>query len=98
MPSLRILEGKVRFRLSKEELQTLEQQHIISLSQPFGSFAIITSDRQELITEGGVAKLLIRPQDITELMEMEPSREGISFNQDDMSIHLEVNIKKSRNS
>lgn len=97
MPSLRIQQDVLRFRLNSNELNLLQQNLQISVHQAFGAFEIIVGGERKLQYEGSVLQLIIPSADCQELLNMGPSKDGLSFSQDDTEIHFELDIKRAKN-
>lgn len=96
MPSLRIQQDVLRFRLNINELNLLQQNLQIGVHQPFGAFDIIIGNEYKLQYAGDILQLIIRADDCRELMDMGPNKDGIIFTQDDTQIHFELDIKRPK--
>lgn len=96
MPSLRIQQDILRFRLNINELNLLQQNLQISIHQPFGAFEIIVGSERKLQYEGNVLQLIISSADCQELLNMGPNKDGLIFTQDDTQIHFELDIKRPK--
>ncbi|MFV0321309.1 MAG: hypothetical protein ACK5LE_02870 [Alphaproteobacteria bacterium] len=96
MPSLRIQQDILRFRLNINELNLLQQNLQISIHQPFGAFEIIVGSERKLQYEGNVLQLIIPSADCQELLNMGPNKDGLIFTQDDTQIHFELDIKRPK--
>lgn len=96
MPSLRIQQNILRFRLNSNELNLLQQNLQLSVHQPFGAFELIVGDARKLQYDGNILQLIIPSADCQALINMGSSKDGLIFKQGDIQIHFELDIKRSK--
>lgn len=96
MPSLRIQQNILRFRLNINELNLLQQNLQIGVHQSFGTFDIIVGNERKLQYDNNILQLTIHADDCQELLNMGPNKDGIIFTQDEIQIHFELDIKRAK--
>lgn len=92
--NIRIGNQNIRFKVTEDELgqllsgDTLEINSLISARIiPNGSDILVKHNNGELI-------LMVSKQRLLELMDMGKNREGISAQQGDLSLYLQVDVRK----
>ncbi len=97
MASLRMEKNRLRFRLKANEMEQLNKDKQLTVHNPVGGLGFFVGEKRSMqLQEGGFYALFITMQDIKNLQDMRPSKEGLIFRQDGMDIHFELDIKKTR--
>ncbi len=83
MVSLRIEKNRLRFRLSREDMQHLYLHKSITIHNPIGGLSVfVAEERYVELQEGGVYALFIPIEDIENLQQTAPSKEGLILNKE----------------
>ncbi len=95
MASLRMEKNRLRFRLNISEIEQLYNKKELIIHNPIGGFGFLVSETRHIeLRNNGFYSLFVTNQDIKELKDKSPSKDGLIFEQDNMQIHFELDIKK----